>query len=1137
MAKNKIIFNALSGQFDTVTDVSDIENRDDVLALHSYEDNALVYDGASPGVQDPLTNILGQKFSRDGWYFQNSTFGQSIAWYFFDGNPISPTFQASLQKSQFSAYVVMTLDSLGAKPIIGIYSIPTGTGDFLPGFAHSRWSYQISNANLATLTIGKKYLLYVGENPSAHPELDHVPLDYIPAASGGDRLDTELIVTASLVSDGTEPANDVKWMVESLGVWSTSYKQELSLRIRNLTSFDFSQSQELVKEPTGFATRSTSTISFTEGSRQFTIAPTGATFDVYIKGKKYSKASTSITIPNTSGDHYIYFNSAGTLSSTMIINESLFADNALVSIVYWNADVSKAVYFGEERHGLVMDGATHGYLHTVFGARYISGCALQGFTIGAGSVDADAQFSADSGSIRDEDILLQFTSQATIPVLYRSGANWRKKTADAFPFIQSGSAGYVGASGRIAYNQFTGGAWQLTEVPNNYFTLVHVFATNDVNNPYVAIAGTGVYSTKPDAQDSANSEIAALTGIPFAEFVAIGTVILQTANSFTNSVKAAVQVTSDGANYVDFRGAQVFAPSGQASNHSLLSNLDKDDHIQYFNQTRGDARYAQPSYVDSAVAALSASNLGTGSGVFASRVLNDFRFKSLKAGTNITLSSDANEVTINSTGGGDEVSIVVDTFNGDGVETDFTLSIDPVNKENTEVYINGVYQNQATYSVTGTLLEFSEAPPTGTGNIEVKMLSLVAAGSLPDATASVKGVLKLAGDLGGTANLPTVPALASKAPLDSPAFSGTPTAPTPALGTSNTQIATTAFVQQNYLPFTKWNFTATPASTFYEYVTYDSYTEAFYSVSNNSTNPISLIRSIDGQVWENWITTGLTSQSFWKIKRVGGSSLPNGNWFVLGSSGGTTQSLYKYSLSNLVAGGSWSAITTPLSTVYGIDYAYSKYVAVIGTKIYYSTNAATWTAASGLTSSFVYEDVVFAGTRLVAIGKDNSTFNRIMATSTDGVNWTETAIIYFPATSNWHKDLKYFNGVFVSVSNYASASPDKVLYSLDDGATWNYSNISGTYWKSCTYDPITQNYVIIGECRPFLQRRSIAITKDFVNYKYAIGALPSNATAIAYSGCAAGNGRIVAMASGGSGAGALAASMTSDPLSYYEGFL
>ena len=35
----------------------------------------------------------------------------------------------------------------------------------------------------------------------------------------------------------------------------------------------------------------------------------------------------------------------------------------------------------------------------------------------------------------------------------------------------------------------------------------------------------------------------------------------------------------------------------------------------------------------------------------------------------------------------------------------------------------------------------------------------------------------------------------SRAPLDSPALTGTPTAPTAAVGTNTTQIATTAFVQ------------------------------------------------------------------------------------------------------------------------------------------------------------------------------------------------------------------------------------------------------------------------------------------------------------------------------------------------------
>ena len=64
---------------------------------------------------------------------------------------------------------------------------------------------------------------------------------------------------------------------------------------------------------------------------------------------------------------------------------------------------------------------------------------------------------------------------------------------------------------------------------------------------------------------------------------------------------------------------------------------------------------------------------------------------------------------------------LVDTFNGDGSTTAFTLSIDPVNENNTMVYVGGVYQPKGTYSVSGTTLTFSEAPPSATGNIEVNI--------------------------------------------------------------------------------------------------------------------------------------------------------------------------------------------------------------------------------------------------------------------------------------------------------------------------------------------------------------------------------------------------------------------------------
>jgi hypothetical protein len=60
----------------------------------------------------------------------------------------------------------------------------------------------------------------------------------------------------------------------------------------------------------------------------------------------------------------------------------------------------------------------------------------------------------------------------------------------------------------------------------------------------------------------------------------------------------------------------------------------------------------------------------------------------------------------------------VQNFTGTGSQTVFTLSSAPLSENITFVYINGVYQQKNTYTVSGTTLTFSTAPPV-TSSIEV----------------------------------------------------------------------------------------------------------------------------------------------------------------------------------------------------------------------------------------------------------------------------------------------------------------------------------------------------------------------------------------------------------------------------------
>lgn len=61
-------------------------------------------------------------------------------------------------------------------------------------------------------------------------------------------------------------------------------------------------------------------------------------------------------------------------------------------------------------------------------------------------------------------------------------------------------------------------------------------------------------------------------------------------------------------------------------------------------------------------------------------------------------------------------------FSGNGSTVNFTLSVTPASENFTWVFVNGIYQQKDTYSLSGTTLTFSEAPPLGTNNIEVNTL-------------------------------------------------------------------------------------------------------------------------------------------------------------------------------------------------------------------------------------------------------------------------------------------------------------------------------------------------------------------------------------------------------------------------------
>ena len=101
----------------------------------------------------------------------------------------------------------------------------------------------------------------------------------------------------------------------------------------------------------------------------------------------------------------------------------------------------------------------------------------------------------------------------------------------------------------------------------------------------------------------------------------------------------------------------------------------------------------------------------------------------------------------------------IDTMTGDGSDTTLTLSIAPVNENNTQVFFDGVYQNKSTYSISGTTLTFSTAPPTG---VAVEVMTF----TQTDINVPVDGTItsaKLSGDLTAPGTLTSTGVLTANA--------------------------------------------------------------------------------------------------------------------------------------------------------------------------------------------------------------------------------------------------------------------------------------------------------------------------------------------------------------------------------------
>jgi hypothetical protein len=236
-------------------------------------------------------------------------------------------------------------------------------------------------------------------------------------------------------------------------------------------------------------------LSYNGTTRTLTITPTGATFDVWVQGKKYTKTGVQTYVhANVAGDVFIYYDATGTLAESTTPWD--FKVVAPVAYVYYNTTLVNG-YALFELHTYKRNLEWHESQHYAIGTFVKSGFAISGYTLNS-ATDANTTPAIASGVIVDEDIEWNVGAVADggpYTIVYRSGATATTWTTNTFPFLN-------GAGTFIQYNQNNGGNWQMTTTVTARWVNYYVFVTTAIDSAkriYI-VPGQAVYTSLALAQ-------------------------------------------------------------------------------------------------------------------------------------------------------------------------------------------------------------------------------------------------------------------------------------------------------------------------------------------------------------------------------------------------------------------------------------------------------------------------------------------------------------------------------------------------------------------------------------------------------------------------------------------------------------
>jgi hypothetical protein len=187
--------------------------------------SAVIYADAQP----PATSLLIRNtYGYSGWYFKSVVLGQKINWYFPAKTPTTTPVSAlkGISISFFNGNTTSNDNTL----FITVYTVPTGSGDYAPGFFHSSMTYVFDQT--ITPIVNTNYqgvcILDINDVPFNY----ETQIQYEPSTVNNPRgtyLPTDNILAVVIGTNSASPVNSVELVVNKLNLHYADFTQSYLL--------------------------------------------------------------------------------------------------------------------------------------------------------------------------------------------------------------------------------------------------------------------------------------------------------------------------------------------------------------------------------------------------------------------------------------------------------------------------------------------------------------------------------------------------------------------------------------------------------------------------------------------------------------------------------------------------------------------------------------------------------------------------------------------------------------------------------------------------------------------------------------------------------------------------------------------